>query len=182
MRMGFLSPLLLALGLAAGPIAAAGAPAISAGGRHSVAVGADGVVRTWGDDSAGQLGLGRTLTVTAPVAVTGIANVARVSSGVNHVVALLRDGTVWAWGQNDLGQLGDGTTTNRSTPAPVQGLAGVMAVSAGGGHTLALKSDGTVWSWGENYSGQLGYDEGLLVPVAGSGPWRHPGDRGRRRP
>ena len=38
----------------------------------------------WGDDSAGQLGLGRTLTVTAPVTVSGIANVARVSSGVRH--------------------------------------------------------------------------------------------------
>ncbi|HEX7607431.1 MAG TPA: hypothetical protein VF348_12015, partial [Usitatibacter sp.] len=83
-----------------------------------MALHADGTVRTWGDDSSGQLGLGRTLLARAPATVLGLANVAQVSSGFNHVVALRTDGTVWAWGVNSLGQLGDGTTTNRSTPAP----------------------------------------------------------------
>ncbi|MBL0140556.1 MAG: hypothetical protein IPP91_00380 [Betaproteobacteria bacterium] len=141
------------------------APAISAGNHHSVALSADGTVRTWGDDSTGQLGLGRTLQSTTPAAVLGVSSVAQVSSGQNHVVALLRDGTVWAWGANNVGQLGDGTVTNRSTPAPVEGLAGVIAISAGGDHTLALKGDGTVWSWGVNYHGELGYEESLRKPV-----------------
>ena len=44
----------------AGPAGAA-TPAISSGNQHSVALHADGTVRTWGDDSSGQLGLGRTL-------------------------------------------------------------------------------------------------------------------------
>ena len=149
---------------ASGPVDAA-TPAIGSGNRHSVALHADGTVRTWGDDSSGQLGLGRTLLATAPAVVLGLANVSRVSSGQNHVVALLRDGTVWAWGINSLGQLGDGTTTNRSTPAPVAGLDGVVSISAGLGHTLALKGDGSVWSWGVNYHGELGYAESQLRPL-----------------
>src|SRR5260221_14281589 len=89
------------------------APAVSSGNHHSVALHADGTVRTWGDDSGGQLGLGRTLLARAPSPVLGVADVVQVSSGFNHVVARLRDGTVWAWGVNNLGQLGDGSTTNR---------------------------------------------------------------------
>jgi len=159
----------LALGLAAalvmfGASAAQAAPAVSAGDRHVLALAADGTVRAWGDDSSGQLGLGRTLLNATPKAVIGIADVVRVSSGSTHVVALKRDGTVWAWGENTLGQLGDGSTTSRATPAPVASLSGVVAIAAGRGHTLALKSDGTVWSWGMNYQGQVGTDanEALL--------------------
>jgi len=144
----------------------AASPAVGEGNRHSLALHSDGTVRSWGDDSAGQLGLGRTLQASAPAIIAGLANVAQVSSGSNHVVARLRDGTVWAWGHNDVGQLGDGTTTNRSTPAPVAGLSSVTSVAAGYDHTLALKSDGTVWSWGVNYHGELGYDDAGLTPAS----------------
>ena len=161
----FLAALLLAAALPA-----AAAPSVSAGNRHVLALGADGVVRAWGDDSSGQLGLGRALLVTAPARVAGLAGIDRISSGQTHVVALARDGSVWAWGENTLGQLGDGTRTSRASPAPVPGLAGVVAVSAGNGHTLALKADGSVWSWGMNYQGQLGRDDdNALVPARVAG-------------
>jgi alpha-tubulin suppressor-like RCC1 family protein len=42
-------------------------PQVAAGAWHSLAVHADGTVRTWGDDSAGQLGLGRPLVTAFPV-------------------------------------------------------------------------------------------------------------------
>jgi alpha-tubulin suppressor-like RCC1 family protein len=172
--------LLTALCAAAATLCAAADPAVSAGNRHSVALHADGTVRAWGDDSAGQLGLGRTLTATAPALVTGITQVDRVSSGLNHVVALRRDRTVWAWGINTLGQLGDGTSTSRATPAPVAGLTDVIAISAGEGHTLALRADGSVWSWGQNYRGQLGYDDSTqphTVPSTASARlWPYPAD------
>ena len=116
----FLLALLLAV-----PLAQAATPSVRAGGFHSVAVDANGAVRTWGDDSSGQLGLGRALLTASAVTVTGITGVAKVSSGANHVLALMNDGTVRSWGRNSQGQLGDGTTTNRSTPAPVPGLTGV---------------------------------------------------------
>ena len=92
---------------------------VAAGNRHGMALHADGTVRTWGDDSQGQLGLGRTLAAPAPAPVLGINDAVRVVSGSNHVVALRRDGTVAAWGTNLLRQLGDGSNTSRSLPAPV---------------------------------------------------------------
>jgi alpha-tubulin suppressor-like RCC1 family protein len=143
----------------------AATPAVSSGDSHSLALQADGTLRAWGDDSSGQLGVGRALLARAPAAVLGLTDVIQVASAFNHVVALRRDGTVWAWGINNYGQLGDGTNTNRATPAPVEGLSGVIEISAGYGFTLALREDGSVWSWGENYRGQLGYDESLRVPA-----------------
>ena len=143
----------------------AATPSVSSGNRHGIALRADGGVRTWGDDSAGQLGLGRTLQAQAPAVVAGISNVRRVASGSTHVVALLNDGTVWAWGENDVGQLGDGTTVSRSAPATVANLSNVRDIASGTDHSLALKSDGTVWSWGVNYHGELGYDDTVLTPA-----------------
>src|SRR5688572_29135702 len=90
------------------------APAVAAGGWHSLALHADGTLRAWGDDSSGALGIGRSLVSARPLAVAGLTNVIAVSAGGNHTLALKGDGTVWAWGANDNGELGDGTTTSRS--------------------------------------------------------------------
>jgi Alpha-tubulin suppressor and related RCC1 domain-containing proteins len=57
MKKGFAAFLAAAAALV--PLARAAAPAVSSGNHHSVALHADGTVRTWGDDSTGQLGLGR---------------------------------------------------------------------------------------------------------------------------
>ena len=159
MKSGFLRAFLVAQLLALGAIAAdarAATPAIGAGGSHSVALGADGAVRTWGDDAAGELGVGRSLVSSQPVAVAGVSGIVAIASGGSHVLALKGDGTVLAWGYNNNGQLGDGTTTSRSTPAAVIGLTGVVAISAGSTHSLALKADGSLWTWGSNGVGELG--------------------------
>ncbi len=118
--------------------------------RHSVALGADGRVRTWGDDSLGALGIGRALSSGRPAAVAGATGIVSVSAGQSHVLALRNDRTVIAWGDNANGQVGDGTTTQRSTPVPVTGLTDVVQVSAGGGRSFALKADGSVWEWGDS--------------------------------
>ncbi len=138
-----------------GPVAAV-TLAVSAGANHSMALKADGSVRSWGDDTSGQLGSGRSLASSFPTAVPGLSGVVTVASGDAHVLALKSDGTVWAWGGNGNGQLGDGTTTTRSTPVAVTGLSGVIAIAAGSTHSVALKNDGSVWTWGTNYEGQLG--------------------------
>ena len=134
----------------------AATPAISAGGRgHSIALSADGTIRTWGIDSSGQLGVGRSLESSKPLVVTGATAINKIASGDWHVVALKADGSVLAWGSNGDGQLGDGTRVNRSSPVPVSGLAGVVEISARS-HTVALKGDGSVWTWGSNGGGALG--------------------------
>jgi alpha-tubulin suppressor-like RCC1 family protein len=160
----FAAALLLGAALLA-PGARAAAPSVSAGGSHSLAVHVDGTLRSWGDDSAGALGTGRSLQSLVPIQVPGLSGVTAIAAGDAHTVALKSDGTVWTWGRNAEGQLGDGTVNGRSTPAPVPGLTNVVAVAAGSIHTVALKSDGTVWTWGTNYVGQLGRDgNGSLTP------------------
>lgn len=156
--------------LLAATFAHAATPSVSSGSTHSLALHADGTVRVWGDDSAGALGLARSLASSTPTVVNGLTGVVAVAAGDYHTLALRSDGTVWAWGDNVGGQLGDGSTAARSTPARIEGLTGVAGIAAGGVHSVARKQDGTVWTWGANFVGQLGDERsggGLPEPVAG---------------
>ena len=47
--------------------AQAATPTVSAGATHSLALHADGSVRSWGNDNAGALGLGRSLASATPI-------------------------------------------------------------------------------------------------------------------
>lgn len=151
--------------------------AISAGGRHSLALRNDGTVWAWG---LGYAQVPRTWvpptwtpSSSTPVQVSGLSGVTAISAGGGHSLALKPDGTVWAWGENGSGQLGNGTNRGSWTlPAQVSGLTGVTAISAGGSHSFALKTDGTVWAWGEAQYGQLGTgitasDSWIPVQVSG---------------
>ena len=130
--------------------------AIAPGGSHSVVLAWDGTVWTWGGNSEGQLGNGRSAPPPGPAEVSGLTGVVAISAGYAHTLALQSDGTVWAWGKNREGQLGVDTVLSRATPAQVPGLAGVVSVAAGNSHSLAVKSDGTVWAWGSDGVGELG--------------------------
>ncbi len=155
------------------------------GGRHSIALLADGSVWTWGSDAYGKLGDNQAgtsysdtshdshvpLRVHGPGDVGYLSSIVAISAGEGHNLALRSDGTVWAWGWNGVAQLGDGTTNDAHTPVQVSGLTNVVAISGRGYHCLALESDGTVWAWGWNQWGQLGTGSTgpTLVPVQVSG-------------
>ena len=142
-------------------------------GEHSLAIGSGNVLKSWGANGYGQLGLGSRLDKSLPKTVEISFTPVSFAAGGAHGVAVSADGTVYAWGLNGSGQLGDGTTTTRSTPVPVLDtdgvtpLSGIVAIAAGGRHTLALKNDGTVLAWGSNTKGQLGNDStiGSKLPV-----------------
>src|SRR5436190_8415738 len=91
--------------------AVAAAPAVAGGFGYSVALGADGRVRTWGNDEKGALGLDRKLW-SCPSVVPGASRATAVSAGLSHVLVLRDDRTVRAWGGNGAGQLGDGSYTS----------------------------------------------------------------------
>ncbi|MFF5206380.1 RCC1 domain-containing protein [Streptosporangium sp. NPDC000396] len=143
---------------------------IAAGGVHSLALLADGTVRTWGRDDEGQLGNGGPNADSPfPVQVVGtggpgvLSGVQRIAGGGNHSLALLNNGTVRSWGSDSDGQLGDGgANANSPFPVTVLGtggvgvLSGVFAIAAGGSHSLALASNQPVQAWGNNLNGQLG--------------------------
>ncbi len=100
----------------------AGVRAISAAGRHELALRADGTVLAWGDDTFGQLGNGIVSSngdSEVPAAVPGIGTATAVAAGEEHSLALLANGTVMAWGDNESGQLGIGRQVSlRVVPTP----------------------------------------------------------------
>lgn len=140
-----------------------GTVGIAAGGNHSLAFDASGVLKAWGSNSKGQLGNGTTTNSRVPMTVSlpsGVV-IVKVAAGGSHNLALDNVGGVWAWGSNDFGQLGDGTRNQRNTPNQVLGITGtVVDIAAGANLSLVLTVEGTdrtVWAWGHNLAGQLGY-------------------------
>ncbi|MBI0089106.1 InlB B-repeat-containing protein, partial [Bifidobacterium sp. W8113] len=166
---------------------------VSAGDRHSLALGSDGNAYAWGYNTYGQLGNGTSSynAQTTPVRVkTPDRNTypdlpkdftyLQVSAGSWHSLALGSDGYAWAWGLNSNGQLGNNTSSGTSDANPVPKRVrdpanptdtskGQQAtqVSAGGSHSLALGSDGNAYAWGLNSNGQLGTNSysNSTVPV-----------------
>ena len=139
---------------------------IAAGYGYSCAV-ADGGVRCWGNNDAGQLGDGTVESSAIPVQTLPAGSGATaVATGGSHACAVVGGG-VQCWGSNYSGQLGNGTT--ESSRLPVQTLpagSGATAIAAGSSHSCAVVSGG-VKCWGSSYSGQLGNGStsSSLVPV-----------------
>jgi len=102
------------------------------------------------------LGVGDSLSRTAPTKVTLPRPAIAVTAGRQFSLALLDDGRVFAWGANDLGQLGNNSREVSLLPVQVSVLTDVVQIAAGNSHALALRADGSVWAWGANVSGQLG--------------------------
>ncbi len=137
------------------------------GNQHTVALGSDGNVYTWGSNLYGQLGLGdgaSTAVQKAPVR----ASRGAIPEGVTIVdiagswwvtYALGSDGNIYAWGANNSGsRVGDGTTVNALAPVKVstdKRVPGTVftQVAAGRFSAVALGSDGTAYAWGANDNG-----------------------------
>lgn len=124
------------------------------GDAHACAAMADGTVRCWGRNSAGECGVPTDAGGSEPRQVTGLSTARAVAVGNGHSCALLADGTVSCWGYGSFSQLGAPSPTGQSewsryTPEPAQDVAGAVAIAAGGRSSCALIQDGTVRCWGE---------------------------------
>ncbi len=118
--------------------------------HHSCAIGMDGTLWCWGENTDGQIGDGTTTDRDTPtLEAYGDGSWTVVSASDGHTCAVRSDGSLWCWGSNAHGQLGDGTTTRRTIPTrEMNADADWMTVSAGVGHTCGIRQDGTLWCWG----------------------------------
>jgi len=159
------SDILATYGLKFLPQYLSGIKQVSAGGQHSLCVGTNGTVWSWGYNGFGQLGDGTTANLYMATNLTTLTGITNVSAGGQHSLALGTNGTVWGWGDNIYGQVGGGAYTNHLTPFVISGLPVISAISAGDFHSLALGTNGNVYAWGENYSGQIGNGTGTNQPT-----------------
>lgn len=157
--------------------------AIALGGDFSCVRWVDGLVKCWGGNEQGQLGLGDVrprgvlqgeMGTALPTVNLGTGLRAwKVSAGGRHACAIVYAegsepgaGALKCWGANDAGQLGLGDLRPRGVApgemgdalpeVPLGPGARVESVALGDRHTCALLSGGRVRCWGANDAGQLG--------------------------
>lgn len=159
---------------------------IVAGGQHTcglfkIHTSEQQLVKCWGDNSSGQLGV--VISEDSEFEVVGFKpsdmganllavdldsseSVLQVVAGDEHSCALLANGRVKCWGENHSGQLGLGDFSDRgpeflrSGGKPefvlIEESSKIVWLSTSGHHTCALTASGKVVCWGENSSGQIG--------------------------
>ena len=142
---------------------------VSAGGHHSVALGADSSIWSWGRNTSGELGDETNNSSMIGTREKSHSSWLSISAGVDHTTAIKNDGTLWAWGNNTSGQLGNNSINNSDIPIQEKSGSTLWAnVSAGENCTFGIKSDGTLWAWGSNFGMRLGIGDsidGTQVPV-----------------
>ncbi|BDR54904.1 hypothetical protein KIMH_10150 [Bombiscardovia apis] len=150
---------------------------VAAGLAHIAAVGDDGNIYSWGDNSYGHLGTGSrggyldTPTKTVQGDLPPGEYYIKVQAGANHTVALTNRHNVYAWGWNEFGQLGKGHLRDAYEPTRVL-LENLPAgeyysdIVAANVTSAALTNKGNMYAWGGNSSGQLG--DGTVNSVE---PW-----------
>lgn len=149
---------------------------VAGGLDHACALLSSGVVKCWGYNGDGELGLGHTtargdepneMGLALPIVDLGPGEKAlSISASWRHTCALLMGGRVKCWGGNASAQLGVGDTQNRGDNPGEMGShlpavdlgpnVEVTAIAAGDDHTCALIKGGKVKCWGANQVGQLG--------------------------
>lgn len=137
------------------------ATSIAAGTFHLFAVTSTGGLLAWGDNNAGQLGIGHAgglSRVPVRVRLPRGVKVVSASAGQSDSLALTSTGRVLAWGDNSQGQLGTGNRQDASAPVWVHlpKAAHITSIAAGQYHSLALTRGGKMIGWGDDGYGQMG--------------------------
>ncbi|KAJ4918725.1 hypothetical protein JOQ06_022643 [Pogonophryne albipinna] len=132
---------------------------LAAGSNTSAALTEGGDLFMWGDNTEGQIGLGKESHASTPQEVSVGRSISWVSCGYYHSAFITEDGGLYTFGECDSGKLGLNTEQlqRHRVPQLVGGLRQpVTQVSCGGGHTVALTEDG-VFTFGLGQFGQLGH-------------------------
>ncbi|CAH0722311.1 unnamed protein product, partial [Brenthis ino] len=147
--------------------------ACNSGGKHCLALSADGEVYSWGEGEDGKLGHGNRVSYDRPKLITALSGleVVAIACGGAHSACLTARGRVYTWGKGRYGRLGHGDSEDQLVPKLVEALSSyrVIDVACGSGdaQTLCITDDDNVWSWGDGDYGKLGRggSEGCKLPM-----------------
>ncbi|KAJ2946601.1 hypothetical protein O0L34_g12657 [Tuta absoluta] len=147
--------------------------ACNSGGKHCLALSADGEVYSWGEGEDGKLGHGNRVSYDRPKLITALSGleVVQIACGGAHSACLTARGRIYTWGKGRYGRLGHGDSEDQLVPKMVDALAQyrVIDVACGSGdaQTLCITDDDNVWSWGDGDYGKLGRggSEGCKLPM-----------------
>lgn len=142
------------------------------GVNHCFALNDNHQLFAWGDNSFGQTGYEKGLTLQTPYLID-IHHLAKdeytthVACGLKHSLCLTNKGRVFVAGSNELGQLGllDSSDTNSFTPLTFPELfqdETIVQIKAGHYHSVALTSTGRIFTWGSNQESQLGMEAKII--------------------
>lgn len=149
--------------------------AVNSGGKHCLALSADGEVYSWGEGEDGKLGHGNKSSCDRPRVVDSLRGkeVSDIACGGGHSACITVSGELYTWGKGRYGRLGHGDSDDQYKPKLVEALLGYHAIDvacgSGDAQTLCITDDenSSVWSWGDGDYGKLGRggSDGCKVPM-----------------
>ncbi|ODN06550.1 E3 ubiquitin-protein ligase HERC2 [Orchesella cincta] len=147
--------------------------AVNSGGKHCLALSADGDVYSWGEGDDGKLGHGNKSNCDRPRIIEALRGkeIVDIACGGAHSAAITARGELFTWGKGRYGRLGHGDGEDQLRPKLVESLKGykVIDVACGSGdaQTLCITDDDCTWSWGDGDYGKLGRggSDGCKTPM-----------------
>jgi alpha-tubulin suppressor-like RCC1 family protein len=153
---------------------------IAMGRAHTITLGWDGRVHSWGENEYGQLGQGDRLTKLAPALIDGLDGVCFVAAADSFSLAVTQSGALSFWGSaNFLKQPKEDSVAPSDNsedsddfdsfdealvsllPVTVEGFEGVRIrpVCCDDSAASAIGEDGELFSWGEGMDWRLGHGD-----------------------
>jgi cysteine-rich repeat protein len=134
-------------------------------------------LKCWGDNSAGQLGLGDVLARGDAAGELGaslkeaLRDVSLFAVGARHACAVSKSET-WCWGDNGKYQLGNGSLLPAFSRVPLKVAVGAtpVALAAGEDFTCALLADHSLRCWGSNAGNVFGV-AATYLPAGAQAAW-----------
>ncbi|ESO89418.1 hypothetical protein LOTGIDRAFT_218809 [Lottia gigantea] len=147
--------------------------AVNSGGKHCLALSAEGEVYSWGEGEDGKLGHGNRSPCDRPRVIESLRGkeVVDIAAGGAHSACITSNGELYSWGKGRYGRLGHGESEDQARPKLVEALKGYrvtdVACGSGDAQTLCITDDDSVWSWGDGDYGKLGRggSDGCKIPV-----------------
>lgn len=129
---------------------------LSHGSSAACGITTSGVLKCWGSNTSGQLGLGHRISQNSPVVVDAGTLYSKVDIKGSTGCAITASGALKCWGVNGSGQMGTGSTTSSPTPVLVDSGTMYSKIAMDGSTTCGITTGGVLKCWGANANGQVG--------------------------